>query len=106
MPGPATINKLLEIYENWWDLDNVKDITEEVYYELESKSSLADWEIESMVKFYNNNVNDLKRNCKPQLTSITDKQAEELSKLLNLELNWLTRITDKQAEISIESWSS
>ncbi len=104
-PGPKTIKKILEVYENWWNSwwddeveneDQVKDLTEEEFEALCEKTELTDDEVKQLVKYTNKYDKWLYLSW---LTSITDKQAEELWKVKEwLELDWLTSITDKQAE--------
>ena len=103
-PGPDTIKKILAVYETWWwnggwnetveDEEKVKDLTKAEFEALCEKTSLTDDEVKQVVKYANKN--DIETDLK--LTSITDKQAEELWKAKDLWLNWLTSITDKQAE--------
>ena len=114
-PGPKTINKLLEAYGNvaWNNVpdnsEQVKDLTKSEYWTLTmERSSITDEEMKQVVKYANKNdhgsvlfgrPDPLNKVRKPSITSITDKQAEELSKLEDgVELDWLTNITDKQVE--------
>jgi len=108
-PGPDTIKKLLEIYGNWWwktwwneqvkEDEKVKDLTEKEYEALREKTSLTDDEVKQVVEYANKYDEML---LFTWLTSITDKQAEELWKInWVLSIKWLRSITDKQA---VELW--
>ena len=112
IPWPITISKILDKYgTGWWnggwwteavqEDEKVKDLTKAEYYALYEKTSLTDDEVKQVVK----HINKYHRNLSLDwLTSITDKQAEELWKVERfLSLNWLTNITEKQAE---ELWKA
>ena len=87
--------------EKLWE--HVKDSDGESYAsrnsyikDCENKTSLTDLEVKKVVEYANQNHVGLSLDW---LTNITDKQAEELWKIWgSLSLDWLTSITDKQAE--------
>ncbi len=74
--------KYVKEYKRWCDLPNLTRVTDYQVKEIVD-NQLSVWI--SYIEFVN-------------LTSITDKQAMELSRLKDVRLNWLTNITDKQAE--------
>ena len=101
-PGPDTIKKILEVYENWWNNwwteivedEEVKDLTEAEFEALCEKTSLTDNEVKQIVKYANKNNNWV--NLK-NLDELTENWAKELWKLNQyLVLGVVSKLTDSQ----------
>ena len=114
VPGPDTLRKLLELYENWWGNGggdvaepgqlleswwtwSTETITAEKYEELCGQKTLTEEDAKKIVDYANKNE---MQNLELGLKDITQSVAEQLAQYLgkHFRLDWLTSIDKNTAK--------